>query len=1267
LEKFRRQSAPVSSRIPAERRAQSDYPTRDHLFGCPFSQRTKNMTTLLEAHNDEIRPAVELSPDLPQRAVTLAAELLRASRQHETAAERQRTAQMARMMSDELGKKFTIVMTDQVLKIADPRQAAARLDSLVSHYGLPKYLKPFQRALLWAGNQAARWAPGLVMPMINRQVRRESAHVIVSEQPEKFARYVAQRKQRQWRINFNQLGEAVLGDQEAERRFQAYLTRLASSDIEYVSVKLSSIVSQISLTGYDQTLELLKARLRTLYRAAIRHGGSQAKFVNLDMEEYRDLQLTVDVFCQVLDEPEFMALEAGIVLQAYLPDSYGMLQYLTRWAVQRQTRGGAGIKVRLVKGANLAMEQVEASLRGWPQAPYTSKLQVDANYKRMVEYAMRPEHAAAVRLGVASHNLFEIAYALLLRQERGVQSRVEFEMLEGMANAQAVEVRRRSDGLVVYTPAVPEQEFEAAVAYLVRRLDENTAPGSFLGALFALQEGSPQWQQQREAFLAACHLAGVANGDEAGLADRISPQERAGLAASSNRCQDRRRTSVVPRPLTAPFENHPDTDFSLGHNRQWAKAIVERWQGLAIPEIPLEIGGQRVDKPASGIGRDPSRHSREIYRFGEAGPAEVERALQVAVAAGERWRNLSRLQRSALIAKVAESMDRHRGDTLGAMMVDCGKALTEGDVEVSEAIDFANYYARWWQPRCSAAQQEEPGAGDDVNDKWVRQSGWFDGTRPEAKGVVVVAPPWNFPFAIPAGGCLAALMAGNSVILKPSPESVLTAYHLAQQIWEAGVPRDVLQFLPVDEQQAGRQLITDPRTAAVILTGSSETAKMFLQWRPDLSLYAETSGKNVMIITAFADLDLAVKDLVRGAFGHAGQKCSATSLALVERCVYESEKFRHQLLDATRSLRVGSAHDPAAVVTPVIRTPEAHLQRGLTELSAGESWLLEPTMVDDNPCLWSPGIRLGVQPGSWYQQTECFGPVLGLICVDSLEQAIEIANRSAYGLTGGLHSLEPEQIRTWRETIEVGNAYINRGTTGAIVQRQPFGGWKSSSVGPGVKAGGPNYVACFADWSEERLPELQAAPRGTLRTCLESLLAWVDSEADREVLRAAAGSYQYWWNHEFSLEHDPSQVHGESNHFRYVARPLHVLRLGHVPAAQAKLVIALTTLASCRTGTKLQVSLDPSAEAPALEAWSVAGHRDVVFESSQTMQTRLGTIPGATGRRFGVSPTEVWDPITLGLAYVANGRPLCNGRLELQLYVREQAISETVHRYGNLI
>ena len=1164
--------------------------------------------------------------------IQLASDLLTSSRSMETSAERKRSALMARMMADANGKQFTMALADQVLRILDPKRAATRLQGLIGQFGLPKYLPLMDRLAIRIGNWAASVLPGTVMPMVTDRIRKNSQHVIVSSTPAVLDSYLQSRKNDGVRVNYNQLGEAVLGEREALRRLQESIDRLQQPEIDYVSIKLSAIASQISLTGYSQTLDLLRERLRKIYRTAIesKAANGSPKFVNLDMEEYKDLALTVSVFRSVLDEPEFETLEAGIVLQAYLPDSFKVQQALTKWAIERHARTGGRIKVRLVKGANLAMEKVDASLHGWPQTPFGTKTESDASFKRMLEYATRPEHASVVRVGVASHNLFDIALALLLRERRGVTQHVEFEMLEGMANAQALEIRKRSGGMVMYSPVVADEEFEAAVAYLVRRLDENTDEGSFLGAMFSLQEGSDEWNRQAAAFSAAMDLAQSEN-----------------LADQPQRTQNRLTETPVPCGASDPFQNEPDTDFSLPANRQWASEILDRWTDKTIEDVPLCLVGSIESRTPTAPAADPSRPGVVPYRYAQASSDDVENALAAAVEAQTAWESRGFEERGKILRQVAAVIAQQRGDLIGAMTLDSGKAITEADVEISEAIDFANYYAM--------------GCPD----------GSDDGAQSTPLGVVVVTPPWNFPFAIPVGGILAGLAAGNAVIFKPASETVLTGWVAVNCLWEAGVPKEALQFLPMEDGPVGKQLISDPRTDAVILTGSTQTAELFQSWRPDLRLFAETSGKNAMIITATADIDLAIKDLVQGAFGHAGQKCSATSLALVEAEVYDSPGFQQQLLDAAGSLKIGSAWNPSAKVTPVIRSPDPNLKRGLTQLDEGESWLLEPKMIDDNPCLWSPGIRLGVQPGSWYHQNECFGPVLGMIRVSNLDEAIRIQNSSRFGLTGGIHSLDPEEIADWRERVEVGNAYINRGTTGAIVQRQPFGGWKDSSVGPGVKAGGPNYVAAFREWSNDESPTTNPVNPGnkTVEALIGSLNKHLPADLHESMAKSVA-SYAHWWQSEFSIAHDPSQLHGQTNHFEYRPQPQHVLRFeqsGEVKPEDllsVARVIAACQLTNCPLFISPDVKNDQIAAMLTEVSWAISAEARV--ESTEAFVEWLQQQRNGTLRIVGDYQPEQFAPSVIGNIFIVSPNVLSNGRIELLNYLREQAISEMVHRYGNL-
>ena len=1164
---------------------------------------------------------------LPLRAVALAEQLLAAAKATQSDAEREQAEKLDRMMADPRGKALTIALADQAFRSHRPARVADQLRHLLERYGTPTYMEWWERSALNLGGVLAHYLPSMVVPPLVARLRQETRSVILPGEEAELRRYLQKRRQSDTRLNLNQLGEAILGEEEAKRRLQAYLDLLAREDVEYISVKVSSVISQINLVAFDVTVELVKERLRTLYHQAIAHqylhpdGRQTPKFINLDMEEYRDLHLTIAAFCQVLDEAEFLGLRAGIVLQAYLPDSYRAQLELTRWALKRVQSGGAPIKVRIVKGANLAMERVEAALHGWEQTPYTRKLDVDANFKRMIDYGCRPEHIHAVNIGVASHNLFDVAYALLLRSDRELGDKMEFEMLEGMANHQARAVQQAAHGLLLYAPVVKAEDFHSAIAYLVRRLDENTAPENFLHDLFGLQPGSPAWERQRDRFLAACTQM-----------DRVSDQPQ--------RAQDR-RTEQPSAQLQQPFTNTPDTDFSLPANVAWANAIIVDWREQMPDDVPLQIGGELMAGATQASGHDPSRPDHIAYRYAQADHSQVDRALQIAQDAHTGWNVRSPAERKELLLEVSAELARRRGAFIGAMMLDTAKVVTEADVEVSEAVDFARYYAH----------------ALDFTENLADCQG-------EGLGVVVVTPPWNFPLAIPTGGVLAALMAGNSVILKPAPEAVFISWQIVQALWTAGIPREVLQFVPCPDNEIGRALVTDARVDAVILTGSLETAQLFLSWKPDLHLFAETSGKNSLIITALADQDQAIKDLVRSAFGHNGQKCSAASVAICEAEVYDDPAFRRQLRDAAASLSVDSAWNPAALITPLTQPPSEKLQRALTTLDAGEEWLLEPHVHPNNPQLWSPGIKVGVQPGSFFHQTECFGPVLGLMRATSLDEAIALANAVPYGLTGGIHSLDDREINHWKERVQIGNAYVNRHITGAIVQRQPFGGWKASVVGPGAKAGGPNYVLQLMRWEQVGLPQQQSDLTPALVLLLARCLEMIGDEGAREHLQVAAASYRWAWQSHFSQEHDPSHVLGESNIFQY--RPCRGLLL-RINEETATIAAAQILLAARTTGQQLTVSVTPTVSAQ----WMWLADENglfVVEEDDAKLLTRLATTQAYDRLRTVTAlPSEMQRAANKGGVTVLDAPVVANGRLELRWYLREQAMSQTMHRYGNLL
>lgn len=1183
-----------------------------------------------------------------QQAAYLARLLQRRAAELQTPQEKKQQSELERMIQSPHDKATMIQITDQAFRSQSPGRAVDQLMHILDVQGVPRFFTRIDQTLLRGFQSFGSYLPGVAVPLIKDKMRAETANVILPAEAELLDAHLQARRQEGLRMNVNFLGEAVLGEKEAQRRLENYLEALQNPRVECISVKISTIYSQISSLAFEHTVAVLCERLEFLYREAakmkfLRTDGSEVpKFVYLDMEEYRDMAVTADAFMRTLDCKGLESACAGIALQTYIPDSYGTQKRINAWAHRRVQLGGAPVTLRIVKGANMESERVEASIRSWPQAPFHEKVCTDANFKRMLHEAMRPENAAVVRLGIASHNLFDLSYGLVLAAQHDCLNNVQFEMLEGMANHIRRALFELNKNVLLYAPATRKEDFINAIGYLVRRLDENTGPNNFLRHAFKLSPDSEEWQRLEDEFFAS--FAAID-----------------GLSEAPRRSQDRRQSIerlTEPAAEQVPFVNEPDTDFSLPQNVTWAEQIIAKWRERCddhAADVPIVAGGQEIFAGrAVGESLDPSRPGIVVARYRQATEEDVETAVQTARRDPEGWRALSAAERSVVLSRVAHEIRRARADLMGAALAEGGKTFLQSDPEVSEAIDFCEFY-----PRSASRFHQIPGLAAG------------------GRGVVAVVSPWNFPIAIPCGGVAAALAAGNSVILKPASATVLVAYLLCECFWRAGVPPETLQFVPCEGETVGAKLVSHPEVDVVILTGGTKTALKMLKDKPDLNLLAETGGKNAMIVTALSDRDLAIKHLLQSAFGHSGQKCSAASLLIVEEEVDNDPKFKATLCDAVKSLPVGSAWHIHNVMGPLIRVPDEVLERGLKELETGESWAVMPHKLENNANLYSPGVKWGVQPGNFTHMTELFGPVLGVMKARNLDEAIKLVNQTGYGLTSGLESLDDREQALWRESIRAGNLYINRVITGAVVLRQPFGGVGKSAFGPGIKAGGPNYVAQLMTFRQEdrlrgseTIADEQLAELGNrFASGDESIIAYIDRNEINQICTAIR-SYDLAVVEEFGKVHDDFRLIGEDNLRRYL--PVRELRVRVHPADTAFELFARVCAAKA-VGSRITVSCPHGIDFPALrvleritESWG--GRIEFVEESEQELASVIEQ--RETERVRYAAPNRVPESILSAVGdsgiYIARSPVLAEGRIELLWYLREQSISFDYHRYGNL-
>lgn len=1113
------------------------------------------------------------------------------------------------MVTTPSDKKFIVRMLDETSQVRDTQKLALRVKELIDQYGIPKFLGAGDHFLFWMYQKFAykplfNW---LAVPIIKWRLRRDTSRVIIDAARPHLTQHLATRFEQHIGQNVNLLGEVVLGDGEADKRYYSYLEALKEPDINYISVKISGIYAQTHALNYKECFPELVRRMSELYQTAIDYpytdadGVTKPKFINLDMEEYKDAHLTMKLFKDVLSLPQFKNYEAGIVVQSYLPDAWDFQSELLEFAKARVEAGGSPIKMRIVKGCNLDMENIVSDLRGWPNPVRPNKTEVDANYLHIIERGLKPENAKVLHIGMASHNLFTISYAYLLTEMyQTPKDCFCFEMLEGMANHVWRAQRKLGNHVILYTPVVKKEHFLNAISYLVRRMDENTAPDNFLTHSFSLKPDTPEWKELQEQFINAYNMKDT-------------------ITHIPTRTQDRNKPYIGQEPQDEMI-NEPDTDFDRFCNQQWVERIFDKWKSTGKMNyekagwgdwkpgdtLPTQIGNELVYNDDKVNYYDRSQDGDVLVcEMSRANKAQVEQILDIADKDGGGWRDTTIEERHRIMYRAANIMGQMRGDLIGSMCAITGKTVEEADVEVSEGIDYCRFYT---------TTMKKFAALDDIVMK--------------AKGTVLVLSPWNFPCAIPCGGVVAALASGNTCILKPATVAAPVAWLFAKAFWEAGVPKEALQVIIAD-REATPLLTTSPVIKHIILTGGTETAQQIEHINPLVPLSAETGGKNVMILSAKGDRDHAIMNACRSAFGNAGQKCSACSILLVERSVYKDPEFMEKLKDCASSLKVGGVWNAGNIVGPMITNHNEKLEKAC-QLEPGEKWLIAPEFVDEKKYILKPTVKINVKPDSYTFRTELFAPLLAVTPFDTLEEAVDLVNSLDYGLTSGLQSLDEQEQKYWKNHIKAGNLYINRGITGAVVNRQPFGGMKLSAFGPGLKAGGPNYCTQFMYITDKP---------GSTTDYKQSYAAWYEKE----------------FKHARNIQ---PKIRGEQNVFRYL--PVDggmVLRLfGDESLEQVQMV----QLAAQTVGTQLTVSMDAANPLFAqLEGEKKQENMAAFLESIKN----YGRVRVISSRM----PDVVREAAANYDKYIACAAPVKDGRIELALYIQEQSIANEYHRYGSQI
>lgn len=869
-------------------------------------------------------------------------------------------------------------------------------------------------------------APGLMAGAIKKNVIGMAKMFITGETPDEALPVLKKARKNKMTFTFDILGETTLSEKEAldySSKYMELINWLAKDSEKWdeipqidrdhegalpkvnVSVKMTALYSQIKDLAWDESKKILKDRLRPIFKLGMEKGV----FINLDMEHYGVKHMTIEVFTELINEPELRNYKFfGIVIQAYLRDSFQDIKDLVEFSKSR----GTSFWVRLVKGAYWDYETVFAEQSGWPVPVYTKKAESDANFEACAIYLL--ENIRYLRPAFASHNVRSLATCMIHAERLNIpKEAMEFQMLYGMAEPIKKTLVDMGYRMREYAPV---GELIPGMAYLVRRLLENTSNESWLRGKFSDGKSTKE----------------LLKDPAEGLVPTSSDLER----------------------KADKFYNEPLLDFAIQSNRTQMMVALSKLKAQLPVAVPAFINGKELNTNNIFERVNPSAKDQVIGKITMATTDLAEQAMQAAHTAHKSWKKVPAEKRAELVDKLADIMQRERFQLIATQVLEVGKPWAEADGDIAEAIDFCRYYAR--HMRELSRPLRVGGVPGEVS-HYIYKS----------RGVAAVIAPWNFPLAILAGMVVSAAVTGNTVVMKPAEQSSVVAWGLMKMIQEAGFPQGVVNFLPGYGEEVGEYIVNHKLTTTIAFTGSKAVGLHIMNRAAQVQLgqqhvkrtIIEMGGKNAVIIDNDADLDEAVDGVLYSAFGFSGQKCSAASRVIVLDEVYD--KFVDRLVEAAKSIDILPSENPKAYMGPVV--DEEAYQRILNTIADAEKnhKLLFKAQVPDTGFFVPPTIFGDVPSDAQLAQAEIFGPVVAVIRAKNLDQALEFANSTEYALTGGIFTRSPGNINRVREELEVGNMYINRGITGAMVDRHPFGGYKMSGIGS--KTGGPDYLKQYME------------------------------------------------------------------------------------------------------------------------------------------------------------------------------------------------------------